>query len=78
VEEPFLSATDVHGIHDVWQTEEAESLEPEPSVEVEMVFEMLKRHKSPGTDHIPVELIKAGGKIIHYEIHKLFNSIWNK
>jgi hypothetical protein len=38
----------------------------------------LKRHKSPGTDQIPAELIKAGGRIIRSEIHKLIISIWNK
>ena len=38
----------------------------------------LQRHKSPGTDQIPAELIKAGGRTICYEIHKFINSIWNK
>ena len=34
---------------------------PKPSAfEVEMAIEKLKRHKSPGTDQIPAELIKAG------------------
>jgi len=28
--------------------------------EAEMAIEKLKRHKSPGSDQIPVELIKAG------------------
>jgi hypothetical protein len=52
---------------------------PEPSAfEVEMAIEKLKRHRSPGTDHIPAELIKAGSRIIRYEIHKLIISIWNK
>ena len=37
-----------------------------------------KRHKSPGTDQIPPELIKAGGRTIHYKIHKLIISILNK
>jgi len=37
--------------------------------------EKLKRHKSPGTDQIPAELIKAGG---HCDIHKLTNSILSK
>jgi len=41
-------------------------------------IEKLKSHKSPGTDQIPKELIKAGSKTIHCEIHKLINSIWNK
>jgi hypothetical protein len=35
-------------------------------------------HKSPGIDQIPAELIKAGGRTIGSEIHKLTNSIWNK
>jgi len=35
---------------------------PEPSAfEFEMTNEKLNRHKSPGTDQIPAELIKAGG-----------------
>jgi hypothetical protein len=37
----------------------------------------LKSHKSPDTDQIPAELIKAGGRTIHGEIHKLI-FIWNK
>jgi hypothetical protein len=43
-----------------------------------MAIEKLKRHKSPGIDQIPEELIKAGGRIIWSESHKLFISIWNK
>jgi mannosyltransferase OCH1-like enzyme len=51
----------------------------EPSAfEVEMATEILKRHKSPGIDSITAELIKAGGRTFHSEIHKLINSIWNK
>jgi hypothetical protein len=43
-----------------------------------MSIEKLKRHNSPGTDQIPTELIKAGGRTIRSEIHKLINSIWNR
>jgi hypothetical protein len=43
-----------------------------------MAIEKLKRHKSPGIDQIPAKLIKAGGRTIRSEIHKLINSIWNK
>jgi hypothetical protein len=32
--------------------------------EVEMAIEKLKRHKSPGTDRIPAELIIVGGRTI--------------
>jgi hypothetical protein len=66
---------------DVRQTEVhmAEPLVPEPSAfEVEMAIEKLKRHKSPGIDQIPAELVKARGRIIRPEIHKLIISIWNK
>jgi hypothetical protein len=39
----------------------AEPLEPEHSlVEVKIVIGKLKRYKSPGTDQIPAELIRAG------------------
>jgi hypothetical protein len=53
----------VHGVNDVRHTEihTAVPLVPEQSVfEVEMVIEKLKRHKSPGNDQFPAELIKAG------------------
>ena len=54
-------------------------LVPEPSAfEAEKTTEELQRHKSPGTDQIPAELIKAGGRKIHSQIHKLINSIWNE
>jgi len=42
-----------------------------------MVFEKVKRHKSPGVDKITVELIKSRGRPIRSEIPKLINSIWN-
>jgi hypothetical protein len=52
---------------------------PESSAcEIEIVIEKLKRYKSPGTDQIPAELIKAGGSKIFSEIHKLINCVWNK
>jgi hypothetical protein len=38
----------------------------------------LKRHKSPDTDQILAELIKAGGETWHSEIHKLICSMWNR
>ena len=43
-----------------------------------MAIEEPKNHKSPGVDQIPAELIKAGGRTIRCEIHKLIISIWNK
>jgi len=43
--------------------------------EVVITIEKLKRHKSSGTDQIPEEFIKAGGRIINSEIHNLINSI---
>jgi hypothetical protein len=38
----------------------------------------LKKYKSPGSDQILAELIKAAGKSLLSAIHKLLNSIWNK
>jgi hypothetical protein len=77
----FFQLLNVHRVNDVRQTEihTAEPLVPELSdSEVEMAIEKLKRHKSPGIDQIPAEPIKAGGRTIPSEIHKLINSIWNK
>jgi hypothetical protein len=57
----------------------AEPLVPEPSLaEVEIAIGNLKSYKSPGTDHIPTELIKAGGETLCSEIYKLIFSIWNR
>jgi len=50
-------------VSDVRQTEKhtAEPPVPEPGAfEVETAIEKPKRHKSPGTDQIPAELMKAG------------------
>jgi hypothetical protein len=56
----------------------AEPLVPEPSlVEVEIDIGKLKSYKSPGTDQIPTELIKAEGETLCSEIHILICSIWN-
>jgi len=77
----FSQLLNVHGVDDIRQTEihTAKPLVPEPgSFEVELAIEKLKRHKSPGIDQIPTGLIKAGGRTIRYEIHKLINSVWNK
>ena len=77
----FSQLLNVHGVNDVRQTERhtAEPLMPESSAfELELAVEKLNSQKSPGTDQIPSELIKAGVKTICYEIHKHIISIWNK
>jgi hypothetical protein len=56
----------------------AELLVPDPSpFEAEITIVKLKKYKLPGSDQIPAELIKAGGKKLLSAIHKLVNSIWN-
>jgi hypothetical protein len=77
----FSHLLNVHKVNALRQTERdiAEPLVPELSAfEVDMVIEKLIRHNSPGIDQIPAEMIKAGGKKNHSEIHQLVNSIWNK
>jgi hypothetical protein len=57
----------------------AEPLVPELSlVEVEIAIGKLKSYKSPGTDQIPAELIKAGGETLCSEIQKFICSMSNK
>jgi len=71
----------IQGDNDVGQTEihSAEQPVPEPSaLEFELAIEKLKSHISPVIDQIPAELIKAGGRTIHYEIHKFVIFICNK
>ena len=71
----------MHGVKEVGQAEihTSEPLVREPRAsEVELAIDKLESHKSPGIDHIPAELIKAGGRTICLEIHKLITSIWKK
>jgi len=77
----FSQLFNVHGVKDVGQAEihTAEPLVPEPSAfGFELAIDKIKSHKSPGIDQIPAELIKAGGRTNHLEIHKLIISIWKK
>jgi hypothetical protein len=71
----------LHGVYDVRQTEihTAEPIVSERSAsEVEVAIEKLNSKKSPGNDQTPADMIKAGGRTIHGEIHKLIISFWNK
>ena len=79
----FSQLLNVCEFKDVRQAEihTVEPLVPEPSAfDIELAIEKLKNHKSPAIDQIPAELIKAGGRTIRCEIHKLITSIsiWNK
>jgi hypothetical protein len=69
----FSQLLNVYVVDDVRKTEihTTEPLVPEPSAfEVEMAIDKLKRSKSPGTDQVPSELIKAGGRANCSEVHK--------
>ena len=71
----FSQLLNVHEVKDVRQAEThtVEPLVPEPSAfEVELAIEKLQNHKSPGIDHIPAELIKAGGSTIRCAIHNCY------
>jgi hypothetical protein len=50
-------------VYEVNEMHTSELLVPEPSsFELETVIDNLKRHKSPGTEQVLVELIQAGGR----------------
>jgi len=74
----FSQLLNVHGDNYIRQTEihTAEPVVPDPSAfEVEMAIEKLKRHKSPGTDQIPAELIKARCRRTLSDFHRHVYSI---
>jgi hypothetical protein len=49
------------------------------SLRLKLILKVEKvTYKSPGADHIPAELILAGGGAFNSEIHKLIKLIWNK
>jgi hypothetical protein len=57
----------------------AEPFLPEHSAtEFEVAIRKMKGYKAPGSDQVKPELIQAGGKTLHSEIHKLIMLIWNK
>jgi hypothetical protein len=72
----FNQVLNVQGVHDVRQMDihMAEPLEPS-HVKVETATGKLKSYKSPGTDQIPAELIRAGGETLCSEIHRFICSI---
>ena len=77
----FSQLFNVRGVKDVGQAQihTAEPLVPEPSAsEVELAIDTLKSRKSPRINQIPAEMIKAGGRTIFLEIHKLITSIWKR
>jgi hypothetical protein len=77
----FSQLLNVHRASDVRQKEihTTEPLVPEPRPsEVQIAIAKLKRYKSPCSDQIQAELIKAGGGILRSKIHKHINSVWNK
>jgi hypothetical protein len=71
----------VHAVLDVRQMgiHTAEPLITEPRLlKVEIATGKVKSYKSPGTDQILAELIKAGGETLYSEIQRLIGGIWNK
>jgi hypothetical protein len=44
---------------------------------VETDIEKVKRYKSPDIYEILEKMAQAGNKMLHSQIHKLINSIWN-
>jgi len=81
VEKLLLSDIELHGVNDVRYTGIyiAGILFPNSSAfEVGMALEKRKRHKTPGVDQFPTEIIKKGHMVILSWIHKLVSSLWNE
>jgi hypothetical protein len=77
----FSQLLNVHNVSDVRQIEVhmTEPLLPGSSVlEFEIAIAKLKKYKSPSSNEILAELIKAGSEILPSAIYKLMNSVWNK
>jgi hypothetical protein len=77
----FSQLLNVLGVNDAGQTEinTKERIVPEPSAsEFTLVTGKLKSKKPPGFNQIPAEMIKARGKTICCDIHKLIIPILNK
>ena len=71
----FSQLLNVHGVHEVRQTEThtPEPLVPEPRVfEVDLAIENFRSHKSPGIDQILVELRKGVEQFTVRSINLLF------
>ena len=74
----FSQLLNAHGFNDEIEIHTADPLVPQPSAfQVEVAIEKLKRHRSPGIDQIPAELMKARSRKFRSEVSKLINSIWN-
>jgi hypothetical protein len=74
----FSQSLNAHRVSDFRQTEihTAEPSVHDPSLlVVENAIAKLKRYKSPSSDQIPAELIRAGGETLRSEIHKLIKSM---
>jgi hypothetical protein len=76
----FYYLLNAHTVNEARQTEilTTEPLLFEPS-SFDTDIEKLRKYKWPSTDKIQAELIKVGGTILYFVIHKLINnSVWNK
>jgi len=77
----FSQLLNVQGFNDIRQRKIHTAKLPVPelsALEIQMAIEKLRKHKSPGIDQIPAEMIKAGGRTIRFDISKLTNSTWNE
>jgi hypothetical protein len=58
--------------NEIIEVHTAEPLVPGHShLEVEIAIAKLKKYKSPGSGHIPAEMIQAGAETLLYAIHLL-------
>jgi sorting nexin-29 len=71
----------LHQVGDLFKLyDDARDTEIKPPTyrEVSNIINKLKRNKAPGTDNIPVELVKYGGYILKHRMYNLILLIWSK
>ena len=74
-----VTSPDLPILHSQASGEAAHGTEAPPSYqEVTLAIRRLKNNKSPGSDGIPAEFLKAGGDVLGEHLHTVLQKIWTE